>query len=110
MIDSNKLKFRLQYIEKEMTNISIEQIKEYIEETKVKWQELIEQGKKIREKEILNYHKNEIPNDTDDNKKKQKQIIKRIEKEKSVTILFGIYQSIQEKERGIEYGYYIKRR
>ena len=77
-VSQNKIELRLQYIEIDTKQVSIEQTQDYIEEAKKKWEELIEEGQKFQEKEILKFHKNNIPEDTDENKKKRKEIIKRI--------------------------------
>ena len=47
----------------------------------MKWQELILKGREIREKEILDFNKDEIPDNSEVSKKRRKEVIKRIEKE-----------------------------
>ena len=61
-----------------MTNLLIEQVQYNLEEAKQKWQELVVEGQKYREKEVLDYHKSKILDDTDANKKRRKEIIQKI--------------------------------
>ena len=69
MVNQNKLDFGVQFIDQDVTNFLIEQVQYNLEEAKQKWQELVVEGQKYREKEILDYHKSEISNNTDANKK-----------------------------------------
>ena len=69
MVNQNKLDFRVQFIDQNVINLLIEQVQHNLEEAKQKQQELVVEGQKYREKEILNYHKSEIPDSTDANKK-----------------------------------------
>ena len=71
------MQLKSQYIEIDATQISIEQIQQFIE-VKNKWEKLIQEGKIVREKEILEYYKNDIPDDTKENKQKRKDITKKI--------------------------------
>lgn len=58
----------------------IHQIKEYIKQAIEKWNDIIECGKEIREKELLDYHHSEVVCENDDQRKKKEKIISGIKR------------------------------
>ena len=53
---------------------------EALEKAKEEWKDIVDRGKEIREKELLDYHHSEVICENEDQIKKKKKIISRIKK------------------------------
>jgi len=61
--------------------ISLQQAKEEFQTVKKNWKEMITKGQEYREKYLMDFHSNNIEQNTEIQKKLRKQIIKQIQKE-----------------------------
>ena len=76
------IQYREQYLDQVELDLNINQIRERLEVAKQDWNKVIQNGKEIREKEILDFHHSKIGNETEPEKKKRKEVIQQIIKAK----------------------------
>ena len=66
----------MQYVEKYLDQIELElnidQIKQRLEVAKQEWNQVVQNGKQIRKKEILDFHYTELGNKTTEEEKKKR--------------------------------------
>ena len=66
----------------------VSEAKKVLEKVKEEWNDIIERGKKIREKELLDFHHSEVMCENEDQRKTKKKIIGEIKKKMQKTHAF----------------------